>query len=263
MTEVYPSDESLNALSGTSDAEQAVLFPTIGESPYYTSFYKMLFRLMAVAIRGGDLRVYKDGDLTFGVRAGKFLDGDTVRNYTGGSEQALTNNATNYVYLTASATLTVNTTGFPTPSDTPHIPLATILTAAGTYAHSDITDYRGRAFLRLCSGLIPRSKLAQDVYATYRRPLSLCRQADGTAMPATAAGGSFGIDSGGWGSGTLLLKGEEANSNQKTDTLLLEFCLPPEYVAGAAVKVDLTARYNTAGSPTLTTKTIDLIRKHW
>jgi len=55
------------------------------------------------------------------------------------------------VYITAAGTLTVNTTGFPTPSATPHIPLATIVTAAGAYDHSDITDYRGRALFTVCS----------------------------------------------------------------------------------------------------------------
>ena len=153
MTEQYLTDSELNALSGTSDAEQGIAYPTIYESPYYTSFYKMLYRLLDVARRAGDLRVFKDGDLTFGVRAGRYLNGDTAVNYAGAAEQSLTNNATNYIYLTAAGTLTVNTTGFPTASDTPHLPLATILTAAGVYDHDDITDYRGRALLTVCSGL--------------------------------------------------------------------------------------------------------------
>jgi len=65
MSELYPSDADLNALSGTADAEQGVAYPTIFESPYYTTFYKMLYRLLDVARRAGDLRVCKDGDLTF------------------------------------------------------------------------------------------------------------------------------------------------------------------------------------------------------
>ncbi|MCD4823585.1 MAG: hypothetical protein K8S55_03190 [Phycisphaerae bacterium] len=153
MTESYLTDSELNALSGTSDFEQEVAFPTIYESPYYTSFYKMLYRLLDVARRAGDLRVFKDGDLTFGVRAGRYLNGDTAVNYAGVSEQSLTNNATNYIYLTAAGVLTVNTTGFPTASATPHLPLATIVTAAGVYDHDDITDYRGRTMLTVCSGL--------------------------------------------------------------------------------------------------------------
>ena len=149
MTEQYPSDADLTALSGTTDAEQEVLFVTTGESPYYTSFYRMLYRLLDVSRRAGDLRVYKDGDLTFGVRAGRFMNGDAAVDYAGSAEQSLTNNATNYIYLTADGTLTVNTTGFPVPSVTPHVPLATIATSAGEYGIDDITAYRGRAFVSI------------------------------------------------------------------------------------------------------------------
>ncbi len=150
MTETYPSDADLNALSGTTDGEQDVLFVPIGESPYYTSFYKMLYRLLDVARRAGDLRVYKDGDLTFGVKGGKYVNGDSTINYAGATEQSLTNNQTNYIYLTSAGTLTKNTTGFPVPSVTPHIPLATIVTASGSYDHADITDYRGRGLWSVC-----------------------------------------------------------------------------------------------------------------
>ncbi|MDY7011539.1 MAG: hypothetical protein SVV80_12430, partial [Planctomycetota bacterium] len=156
MAELYPADAELNALSGTGDSEQEVLYVTTGESPYYTSFYKMLQRLLKVARRAGDLRVFKDGALTFGVRAGKYFNGDTAVNYSQVTAQALTNNATNYIYLTAAGTLTVNITGFPDPSATPHIPLATIITSAGEYdgqdasEGGDITDYRGRGFLSVC-----------------------------------------------------------------------------------------------------------------
>jgi len=154
MTELYPSDATLNALSGTTDAAAGVLYVSTGESPYYTSFYKMLYRLLDVARRAGDLRVYKDGDLTFGVRAGMYLNADDAISYAGATAQALTDDATNYLYLTADGTLTKDTTGFPVPSVTPHIPLATIATGtasaagvSGEYNHEDITDYRGRAFL--------------------------------------------------------------------------------------------------------------------
>ncbi len=158
MAELYPSDAELNALSGSSDSEQEVLYVTTGESPYYTSFYKMLQRLLKVSRRAGDLRVFKDADLTFGVRAGKYYNGDSLISYTQVTAQALTNNATNYIYLTAAGALTVNTTGFPVPSTTPHIPLATITTAAGVYDGRDvseggaITDYRGCGFLGVVSG---------------------------------------------------------------------------------------------------------------
>ncbi|MFW6133077.1 MAG: hypothetical protein ACOC8F_04215 [Planctomycetota bacterium] len=158
MTEHYPADADLNALSGTIDDEQEVLFIATGESPYYTSFYKMLYRLLDVARRAGDLRVYKDGALSCGVRAGRFMAGDVAVDFPGATGQALSDNALNAVYLTVDAgapALTVSTDGFPDPSTTPHLPLATIATADGAYAHADITDYRGRALLSACDGLTP------------------------------------------------------------------------------------------------------------
>ena len=51
MAEQYPTDVTLNALSGSADSQQEVAYPTIAESPYYTSFYKMLYRLLDVARR--------------------------------------------------------------------------------------------------------------------------------------------------------------------------------------------------------------------
>jgi len=83
------------------------------------------------------------------VRAGEYFTGDAAVDYAGATAQALTNNATNYIHLTAGGTLTVNTTGFPVPSLTPHIPLATIVTSAGQYTHSDITDHRSGALFHV------------------------------------------------------------------------------------------------------------------
>jgi hypothetical protein len=162
MTELYPPDADLNALSGTTDAQQGVAYPAIYESPYYTTFYKMLYRLLDVARRAGDLRVYKDGDLTFGVRAGAFMDGDALRTFVGAAGQALADNATNSVYLTPDGALAVSAGGFPAPSATPHIRLAEVVTADGGYDFDDITDRRGTAFLAPASG-VPATGLAGRV----------------------------------------------------------------------------------------------------
>lgn len=154
MSEQYPPDSDLNALDATTDAVTGLPYLTIAESPFYTHRFKLFNWLARVlAFTANALRVYKDGDLTFGVRAGRYHNGDTAVNYAGAAAQALTNNQTNYIYLTASGTLTVNTTGFLTPSATPNIPLATILTAAGEYACDDITDYRSRALFAVLSGI--------------------------------------------------------------------------------------------------------------
>ncbi len=145
MTELYPPDATLNALSGSADPEQEVLFIPTGQSPYYTSFYKMLHRLLAVARRAGDLRVYKDGPLTFGVRAGRFCDGPANVDYAGSTGNALANTAVNSVYLTPAGVLTVSQSGFPAAGATPHIPLATITTGGGDYGHEAVIDCRGRS----------------------------------------------------------------------------------------------------------------------
>ena len=98
-----------------------------------------------------ELRVFKDGDLTYGVRAGLFAFGDLVVSYAGADAQGLANDDTNYIYLESDGTRVDNTTGFPVPSVTPHIPLATIATGTASvaavtskYDQIDIVDYRGR-----------------------------------------------------------------------------------------------------------------------
>ena len=167
MAEQYPSDVTLNGLAGTTIGS-GVPLPEILQKPAYTAMLKYLWRMATSLAALDGLEVYKDAALTFGVRAGRFMDGSTARNYAGASAQALTNNQTNYIYLTAGATLTVNITGFPDPDATPHVPLATILTAGGTYDFDDITDYRGRALLQLLDGLGPaeRQDLMPNLYIT-------------------------------------------------------------------------------------------------
>ena len=148
MTESALTTAVANALSGTTDSDLDVTFCEIGEATYHATDYKkeaIILRLLKDI--PSTCRVFKDGDLTFGVRAGYFLDGDTVRTYSGASAQALTDDDTNYIYLTTAGVLTVNITGFPTPSETPHIRLATILTASSEYAHTDIVQYRSTAML--------------------------------------------------------------------------------------------------------------------
>lgn len=153
MSELFPSDVQLNNLSGTSDVEQEVPYIAVGQTPYYTNFYKMLYRLLDMARRAGDLRVYKDGDLTFGVRSGKFADGDSIVNFAGASTVALVDNAVNYIYLLSDGALTVSATSFPLPSQTPHLRLASIQVSSGQYAHSDISDCRGAAIMNILDGM--------------------------------------------------------------------------------------------------------------
>ncbi len=261
MAESYPSDEQLNGLSGATDSEQAVPYVPIGLSPYHTEFYQMQYRLLDVARRAGDCRVYKDdgGALKCGGRAGRYLNGDTPVNYVGASDQSLTDNTTNYIYLTADGTLTVNATGFPTPSATPHLPLATIATGtasaggvAGQYAHEDITDYRGRAFLTVAGsavGSVARGDIQMESLVRYPVALSSGFNLSGTA-------GYFHLSNSGWGGGLLQMSGNGAQGNTATDTYETEFALPAEYAAGEDVKLVVCAEYTGSGTVGAT-KSID------
>jgi len=149
-----PESDALT-LAGTTDSGTDFKYPEEFEN-YHLKMMRNFARLLSMAMPGGNaLRVFKDGDLTFGVRAGRFMDGATARNYAGADTQALTDDKTNYIYLTAGATLTVSDSAFPAAGTTPHIPLATILAADGEYAESDITDYRGRGVFQVASSLTP------------------------------------------------------------------------------------------------------------
>jgi len=152
MAESYLANADLADLDGTVDAS-GLPHATYGLASWVYYLYKLVHRSALVAGPLG-CRVYKDdaGALKYGVKAGLVWGGMAAVAYAGASNQALTNDATNYIYLTTAGTLTINTTGFPV---TPHIPLATIATGTasaaavtGAYAIGDITDYRGRSVIQ-------------------------------------------------------------------------------------------------------------------
>ena len=159
MSETALTDSQADALSGTTDPGADMVYPAIGESTYYTTWYRWAQRLLTLAkMPGNALRVHKDGDLTFGVRPGKVAHGAGALSYAGSADNALTDDATNYVYLTlvsGALSLGVSTSGFPAAATTPFIPLATIVTSSGDYAHTDITDCRDRALFGWATGLAP------------------------------------------------------------------------------------------------------------
>jgi len=141
MSETYENSSFYEALSGTTDNELGIPFITKGTGlDWYATYMKMLYTLRNSFFPAGQLRVYKDGDLTVGVYAGKWLNGNAEVSYSGSSSNALTDNATNYVYLTADGTLTINATGYPDPIITSHIRLARVVTSSG--AITNIYDDR-------------------------------------------------------------------------------------------------------------------------
>ncbi len=140
MAEVYPSDNAL--LNIQSDSETGVEYIPTGTSPYYLHFRKLLYRLLLATRLANDLRVYDEGGLDIGVKAGKFWLGTELVGYNGSSGNTLADDKTNiYVYLDSAGNLVTNEySSFPNMTTTPHIRLAVVTTSGGDI--ESITDSR-------------------------------------------------------------------------------------------------------------------------
>ncbi len=146
MPERYPSDASLLAI--TEDATSGVEYIPTGQSPYFLEFRKLIQRLLLVANRANDLRVYQDGDLTIGIRPGRCLINNSVIDYPGAVSIGVASNTTSYLWLDSTGLLQVGVSGLPTDR-TAFAPLAEII--SGTSSITAITDLRGEAFLHIPS----------------------------------------------------------------------------------------------------------------
>jgi len=140
MSEIYPADNDL--LNLLNDTETGVEYIPTGTAPYYLHFRKLLYRLLLAAKRSNDLRVYDEGDLEIGVKAGKFWIGTTLVNYTGSSGNLLEDDKEEiYVYLDYLGDLVVNEySGFPDMASERHVRLAIVSTSQGQVV--SITDAR-------------------------------------------------------------------------------------------------------------------------
>ncbi len=157
MSETQLTDAEANALHGTTDSETDFKYHSPGDAGYFTEGQRQRHRVLTlVKAVANNLRVYSDGALTFGLRAGSASDGEEAYAYAGSASNALTDDATNYIYLDLDAgdlRLVCNTTGRPDASATPHIPLATITAADGGYGFDDITDLRAAGVFQLGSAM--------------------------------------------------------------------------------------------------------------
>jgi len=140
MSEVYPSDNTL--LDIQSDSETGVEYIPTGTAPYYLQFRKLLYRLIVSTKRGNDLRVYDEGGLNIGVKAGKFWLGSELVSYEGSSGNSLADDKSNiYIYLDSGGNLVTDEyNGFPDMAAQAHIRLAVVSTSAGDI--ESITDAR-------------------------------------------------------------------------------------------------------------------------
>jgi hypothetical protein len=59
----------------------------------------LLYRLLLATKRANDFRLYDEGGLMYGVKPGKFWDGNTCIEYAGSSGNIMPDNDTKYIYL--------------------------------------------------------------------------------------------------------------------------------------------------------------------
>lgn len=140
MAEVYPSDSEL--LNLMSELETGVEYIPTGTAPYYLHFRKLLHRLLLATKRANDLRLYDEGGLVFGVKAGKFWDGNTLVEYVGSSGNVLADNKSGiFVYLDNAGGLHfTDYVMFPDQGTSNHVRLAKISTSGGDI--TSLVDYR-------------------------------------------------------------------------------------------------------------------------
>ncbi len=140
--EYLPSDTTLLGL--TCDDDTGVPYIATGLSPYYLEFRKMLYQLLRVSRRANDLRVYRDGAISIGIRPGRCLIGGVVADYPGGSGIVIEPESSVTVTIDASCEIQLCTAGVPIDR-TGSIPLAVV--ESDDRAITGITDLRGETFL--------------------------------------------------------------------------------------------------------------------
>lgn len=104
------------------------------------------------------------------------------------------------------------------------------------------------------AGAIARAALAAET-GIYRQLLQTLRTITGLVLDATGGAALHKIVAGAYGTGTMELRGNDANNNTVTSTSSFEFILPPEYVAGGAITLRVNGK--TSGAGTITAQTLD------
>ena len=103
MAEVYPSDDEL--LDLLSESETGVEYIATGTAPYYLQFRKLLYRLLLSTRRANDFRLYSEGGLTYGIKPGRFWNGNKVVEYAGSSGNVLADDSLFCIYLDETGTI--------------------------------------------------------------------------------------------------------------------------------------------------------------
>lgn len=104
---------------------------------------------------------------------------------------------------------------------------------------------------------IVRNGVADEVLRKLPVPMDAWRDFFGDVLTISGGAGMFSVDMTGGG---IVLKGEEAISEQEISDVKCEIVLPPDYVAAADVTIVVHVRYTGAGTAA-STPTIDAIVK--
>lgn len=107
----------------------------------------------------------------------------------------------------------------------------------------------------------PRTELAQENLASYPIPLTAFRVFDAiqTNLPGTPASDDLGISAGTFGTHShKLTAGDLKAAGSTTRRARVEFSLPPEYVAGETVQIDLHAGMETTVADTACTVDVEI-----
>ena len=157
MAEEYPSDNEL--LNLISEPETGVEYIETGKAPYYVEFRKLLYRLLLATRRANDLRVYDEGGLDIGVKAGSYFAGGSLVEYTGSSGNTLADNKDNiFVYLDAAGNLVTDEYAAFPEVFVNHLRLAMVSTSGGNI--TSITDCRGQQ-MWFAAGMMAEGSMAR------------------------------------------------------------------------------------------------------
>ncbi len=113
------------------------------------------------------------------------------------------------------------------------------------------------AVAQVANGQLSRADMITETAVTIWRSILRVKNLAGTTLTGSAGAGVFGLSTTAtFGSpATLTLLTETANNNTKTDWCEFEFVLPPDYVAGSAINVNVNGSV-TIGSGTLSVQTV-------
>ena len=129
-------------MSTTYTARAQLGYPAVGDPGWgatYNTIVTTLDGFNALGALAVTLAEVPSASLNVAVAAGSYRKADgTIATYAGTASQAVTTAATNYVYLTDSGTLTVNTSGW--PASTNIVRLAVVVAGATTI--TSVTDAR-------------------------------------------------------------------------------------------------------------------------